>query len=379
MIEPLTALSDKSGLPPGSLIHIGDVRETVTQMTVIDYCSENVKEHNIQSLDEILKYKESESVTWVIIEGLTNVDIVEQIGTMFDIHQLVLEDILNTHQRPKFEEYDDHLFIVLKSLLPENDQFSVTYEQISLLVLKNFVFVFKEKKDDLFHPIIQRIRSSSGRLRNLRADYLTYSILDTIVDQNFILIDSLDEAITSLEDILLTAEPVQNTLNTIQKLKREIISIRKHVSPVRELISAMLRSESILIDQKTHIYLRDVSDHAIRVSESIESYREILTGLLDIYISSVSNKMNETMKFLTIFASIFIPLTFIAGIYGMNFEYMPELKWRWAYPALWAVFIILPIILLIYFRRKKMVISDSVQLTKSQLSCPVTFNQILSL
>lgn len=353
MIEPLTALSDKSGLPPGSLIHIGDVRETVTQMTVIDYCSENVKEHNIQSLDEILKYKESESVTWVIIEGLTNVDIVEQIGTMFDIHQLVLEDILNTHQRPKFEEYDDHLFIVLKSLLPENDQFSVTYEQISLLVLKNFVFVFKEKKDDLFHPIIQRIRSSSGRLRNLRADYLTYSILDTIVDQNFILIDSLDEAITSLEDILLTAEPVQNTLNTIQKLKREIISIRKHVSPVRELISAMLRSESILIDQKNHIYLRDVSDHAIRVSESIESYREILTGLLDIYISSVSNKMNETMKFLTIFASIFIPLTFIAGIYGMNFEYMPELKWRWAYPALWAVFIILPIILLIYFRRKK--------------------------
>jgi len=353
MVESSSALSEKSGLPPGSLIHVGDLRETVTQMSVIDYCSENIEEHRIESIDEILKYKESDTVTWVIIEGLTNVDIVERIGTMFDIHQLVLEDILNTHQRPKFEEYDDHLFIVLKCLLPEKDQFSVTYEQISLLVLKNFVFAFKEKKDELFHPIMQRIRSSNGRLRNLRADYLTYTILDTIVDQNFILIDSLDDAITSLEDILLTSEPVKNTLNTIQKLKREIISIRKHVSPVRELIAAMLRSESPLIDEKTHIYLRDVSDHAIRVSESIESYREILTGLLDIYISSVSNKMNETMKVLTVFASIFIPLTFLTGIYGMNFEYMPELHWKWAYPVLWTVFIILPIILLIYFRRKK--------------------------
>lgn len=353
MIESSSALSEKSGLPPGSLIHVGDVREAVTQMSVIDYCSGNIKEHRIESIDEILKYKESDTVTWVIIEGLTNVDIVERIGAMFDIHQLVLEDILNTHQRPKFEEYDDHLFIVLKCLLPENGQFSVTYEQISLVVLKNFVFAFKEKKDDLFHPIMQRIRSSNGRLRNLRADYLTYTILDTIVDQNFILIDSLDDAITSLEDILLTSEPVKNTLNTIQRLKREIISIRKHVSPVRELIAAMLRSESPLIDEKTHIYLRDVSDHAIRVSESIESYREILTGLLDIYISSVSNKMNETMKVLTVFASIFIPLTFLTGIYGMNFEYMPELHWKWAYPVLWCVFIILPIVLLIYFRRKK--------------------------
>ncbi|MFT6926746.1 MAG: magnesium transporter [Psychromonas sp.] len=353
MFESLTTLSEKSGLPPGSLIHVGDVREAVTQMSVIDYGAENIKEHKIQSIDEILKYKESDTVTWVIIEGLTDVDIVKRIGTMFDIHQLVLEDILNTHQRPKFEEYDDHLFIVLKCLLPETEQFSVTYEQVSLLVLKNFVFAFKEKKDDLFQPIMQRIRSSNGRLRNLKADYLTYSILDTIVDQNFILIDSLDEAITSLEDVLLTSEPVKNTLNTIQKLKREIIRIRRHVSPVRELIAEMLRSESPLIDPKTHIYLRDVSDHAIRVTESIESYREILTGLLDIYISSVSNKMNETMKVLTVFASIFIPLTFLTGIYGMNFEYMPELKWQWAYPALWCVFIILPIALLVYFRRKK--------------------------
>ncbi|MEN8711849.1 MAG: magnesium/cobalt transporter CorA, partial [Arenicellales bacterium] len=320
---------------------------------VIDYSKENIEEQQIQSVDEILKYKESDTVTWVIIEGLTNVDIVERIGTIFDIHQLVLEDILNTHQRPKFEEYDDHLFIVLKCLLSEDEGFTVSYEQISLLVLKKFVFVFKEKIDDLFRPIQQRIRTSKGRFRSLGADYLTYAILDTVVDQNFILIDLLDDAITSLEESLLASEATQDSLNTIQRLKREVISIRRYVSPVRELMAGMLRSESELIHEKTHIYLRDVSDHAIRVIESVESYRDILSGLLEIYISNVSNRMNEVMKVLTVFASIFIPLTFLAGIYGMNFEYMPELSWKWAYPALWVLFISIPTILLIYFKKKK--------------------------
>jgi magnesium transporter len=353
MTKSLNNASEKSGLPPGSLIHVGDVHESVTRMSVIDYSKENIEEQEIESVDDILKYKDSNTVTWVIIEGLTNVTIVERIGAIFGIHNLVLEDILNTHQRPKFEEYDDHLYIVLKSLLTENERFTVAYEQISLLVLKNFVFVFKEKTDDLFKPVQQRLKTSKGRLRSLGSDYLTYAILDTIVDQNFIIIDSLDDAITSVEDSLLTSEPTQDTLHTIQMLKREIISIRRNVSPIRELMSGMLRSESDLINEKTHIYLRDVSDHAIRVIESIELYREILTGLLDIYISSVSNKMNEVMKVLTVFASIFIPLTFLAGIYGMNFEYMPELKWKWAYPVLWAVFVSIPVVLLIYFKRKK--------------------------
>ncbi len=353
MTESLNAVSAKSGLPPGSLVHVGDVLETTTSISVIDYSADSFEEQQVQSIDEIVKYKSSNTVTWVIIEGLTNVNIVERIGTLFDIHQLVLEDILNTHQRPKFEEYDDHLYIVLKCLLTEDEQFTVNYEQISLLVLQNFVFVFKEKQDELFHPVLQRIMTSKSRIRKSGADYLTYAILDTIVDQNFFLVDSLDDTINALEDMILASESTTKTLHTIQLLKREIISIRKHVSPVRELIAGMLRSESELIDEKTHIYLRDVSDHVIRVIESIESYREILTGLLDIYISSVSNKMNEIMKVLTVFASIFIPLTFLAGIYGMNFEYMPELQWAWAYPALWIVFIIVPVVLLIYFRKKR--------------------------
>ena len=353
MTKSLSVPSEKSGLPPGSLIHVGDTLESVTRISVVDYSKETIEEQKIQTIEEILNYKDSDTVTWVIIEGLTNVELVERLGTIFGIHQLVLEDILNTHQRPKFEEYDDHLYIVLKRLMLEDEQFSVSYEQISLVVLNNFVLVFKEKKDDLFQPVLKRIRTSKGRLRKLGSDYLAYAILDTIVDQNFILIDSLDDAITSLEDDLLTTEPTQDTLNTIQKLKREIISIRRHVSPIRELVSEIIRSESELINEKTLIYLRDVYDHAIRVVASIESYRDILSGLLDIYISSVSNKMNEVMKVLTVFASIFIPLTFLTGIYGMNFEYMPELKWKWAYPGLWVAFITIPIVLLIYFKRKK--------------------------
>lgn len=353
MAESLSTNSEKSGLPPGSLIHVGEVPEAETRISVIDYSKDNFEEQEIHSIEEILKYKDKDTVTWVIIEGLTNINIVERIGEMFGIHQLVLEDILNTNQRPKLEEYEDHLYIVLKCLLSEDKEFTVSSEQISLLILKNFVFMFKEKIDTLFHPIQQRVRTSKSRFRSRGSDYLAYAVLDYIVDQNFVLIDTLDEVITSLEDSLLTDEPTQDMLYRIQRLKRQIISIRRYVSPIRELLSGMLRSESELINLDTHIYLRDVSDHTLRVIESIESYRDILTGLLDIYISSVSNKMNEVMKVLTVFASIFIPLTFLAGIYGMNFEYMPELKWQWAYPTLWVAFITIPVVLLIYFKRKK--------------------------
>lgn len=340
-------------MPPGSLVHVGDVQESASRITLIDYSKTDIRELAVQSLDEILEYRDSNTVTWVIIEGLTNIDLVEKIGSAFGIHQLVLEDILNTHQRPKFEEYDDYLYIVLKSLRSEDSQFAVTREQISLLVLRNFVFAFKEKKDDLFYPVLQRIKTSKGRLRNMGADYLAYVILDTIVDQYFVMIDTLDDATIMLEDTLLSTEPQQETLNTIQRLKREIIRIRKHISPLRDLMAGLLRSESELINETTRIYLRDVSDHAVRVTESIEAYREILSGLLEIYITSVSNKMNEVMKVLTVFASIFIPLTFLAGIYGMNFEHMPELKWEWAYPALWIAFITIPVVLLVYFKKKK--------------------------
>jgi len=345
--------SHKSGLPPGSLVHVGPVLVDETCISVIDYSKESVSESRVESIEQLLPYRDSETVTWVIVEGLARVEFIEQIGAMFGIHQLVLEDILNTHQRPKFEEYDDYLYIVLKGMMSVGEKFTVSYEQISLLVLEKVVFAFKEKKDGLFEPVIQRIRTSKGRFRSMGADFLTYSILDAIIDQNFILIDSLDESITALEDQLLAGEPSSATLNGIQRLKREIVGVRRYVSPIRELINEMLRSESRLIDERTHIYLRDVSDHAMRIIESIELHRDVISGLLDIYISSVSNKMNEVMKVLTVFASIFIPMTFLTGIYGMNFDYMPELKMHWAYPALWLVFLTIPTVLLVYFKRKK--------------------------
>ena len=352
MSDSLSTVSDKSGMPPGALVHVGNVHEATTRLSVIDYTSENVSEHGIQSIDELGQYKNSSSITWVIIEGLSDVGVVADVGKMFDIHPLVLEDILNTHQRPKFEDYDNYLFIVLKCLMPDKGQFSVNYEQISLLVLKNVVLMFKEKTDDLFHPLLKQLSSSKGRLRSLGSDYLTYAILDTIVDQGFLLIDALDETVILIENDVYT-NPTPNTLNQIQRLKRQMINVRRNMSPVREMLSAMLRSESLLINEHTFLYIRDVSDHSVRVIESIESYRDILSGLLEIYISSISNKMNEVMKVLTVFASIFIPLTFLTGIYGMNFDHMPELHWKWAYPALWVAFISIPAVLLFYFKKKK--------------------------
>ncbi|MGZ5027735.1 MAG: magnesium/cobalt transporter CorA, partial [Methylobacter sp.] len=263
-----------------------------------------------------------------------------------------LEDILNTHQRPKFEEFDDYLYIVIKALSLADKDFNVEYEQISLLLLDKFVFTFKEKPDALFEPLLNRLSNDKSHIRTLGTDYLTYVIMDTIVDEYFALQDSFDELIETVEDDLLT-NPSAQTLNTIQKIKRELIFLRRSVSPMREMLASIQRSESQLLHEKTKRYFGDIYDHVIRVSEAMESYRDLIAGMLDIYLSSVSNKMNETMKVLTVFASIFIPLTFIAGVYGMNFEYMPELKWRWGYPALWGVFIGVTVFLLRFFKKKK--------------------------
>lgn len=352
MAESLTSASEKAGLPPGSLVHVGEVPELATRITVVDYSVATFDEKIVETIEDILKYRDIDSTTWVNIEGLIDVHLIESVGRHFDIHPLVLEDILNTHQRPKFEEHDDYLYMVMKSLSADEEVLSVNYEQVSILVLHNFVFTFKEKQDDIFEPVKHQLKTSKGRFRSQGSDYLAYVILDNIVDKYFPLQDALDEIIESLEEDLLT-NPGSSTLAVIQRIKRELISIRRSVSPIRDLLSGLLRCESPLIKDGTKLYLRDVHDHALRVTEAIDSHRDIVTGLLDIYISSISNKMNEVMKVLTVFASIFIPLTFIVGIYGMNFEYMPELKWRWAYPTLWVGFIVIPVVLLVYFKRKK--------------------------
>ena len=352
MSESLSSSSKKSGLAPGTLVHIGEVHEHEHSIMMMNYNSTKLEKRTINSIEELLPYKTTDSVTWVIIDGLKDIAIVDAIGQHFDIHPLVLEDILNTNQRTKFEEYPDYLYFVIKATSLHKGRFNIEYEQISILVLKNFVFTFMEKPDALFNPIINRLNNEEGHLRNSGSDYLAYVIMDTVVDEYFTLQDAFDELIESIEDDLLT-HPSVETLVTIQKIRRELIFLRKTVSPLRELLAAIRRSESPLFDERTKRYFADIYDHSIRIIEAVESYRELISGMLDIYLSSVSNKMNETMKFLTVFASIFIPLTFIAGVYGMNFEYMPELKWKWSYPILWSVFIGIAVSLLFYFKKKK--------------------------
>jgi len=291
-------------------------------------------------------------VTWINVDGIHQVEILERLGEYFGLHPLVVEDILNTDQRPKVEDFGDYIFIVLKMFYYDDSADEIVTEQISLTLGPTLVISFQEREGDVFNPIRERIRSEKGRIRKMGADYLAYVLVDSIVDSYFIILEKLGEKIEDLEEELVT-DPRPETLQTIHNLKREMIFLRKSVWPLREVVSGLERGESPLIQESTGIYLRDVYDHTIQVIDTVETIRDMLSGMLDIYLSSVSNRMNEVMKVLTIIATIFIPLTLIAGIYGMNFRYMPELEWPWAYPMLWLIMLAIGVLMLIYFRRKR--------------------------
>tara|TARA_R110002073_G_scaffold313359_1_gene485210 strand:- start:1227 stop:2339 length:1113 start_codon:yes stop_codon:yes gene_type:complete len=349
----LNSPADKSGLPPGSLVHIGEKYETECKISVTQYNADKLLHHDIASVSELKQFLDSELITWVNIDGLHDISIVESIGQELSIHPLVLEDILSTHQRPKLEEYDDYFYLAIKSIhVDYKSDFNLQYEQISILLMSNYIITFQEKADDTFNSIHNRLHNQKSHLRRSGSDYLAYVMLDTIVDEYFVVEDRLDEIIDPLEDNLLS-HPSVEILRIIQQIRRELIIMKRSISPLRELLTKIQRADTALLQEKTLRYYDDVYDHVLRITESLESYRERIAAMQDIYLSSISNKMNETMKILTIFASIFIPLTFVAGIYGMNFEYMPELKWRWAYPALWIIFITISIGSLIYFKKKK--------------------------
>lgn len=352
MTSSLHSVSQKAGLPPGTLVHVGQPQADAPRITLTHYNSTSFQECSVQQLCELFEPSADQGVTWISVEGLPNPSLLEEIGHQFAIHPLILEDILNTHQRPKFEEYDNCLYLVAKGVAPQQQKLSPGYEQISIVLLNDVVLTFKEKQDDLFEPLRHRLKNSKGKIRSWGSDYLAYMILDMVVDQYFALEDIIDEAIARIEEDLLDS-PCKETLSSIQRLKNEMVMFKRHVSPLREVLNAIQRSESPLLQHHTQLYFRDVYDHVLRVHEAMESYRDIITGLLEIYVSTVSNKMNEIMKVLTVCTSIFIPLTFIVGVYGMNFEYMPELKWHWAYPSLWISFIVIPAVLLAYFRKKK--------------------------
>jgi magnesium transporter len=344
--------SNTAGLPPGTLVHVGERKSEEIQITYIDYDEKNFQEKQVADISECFQFRTTPTVTWINIDGIHQIDTVEKLGQQFGLHPLILEDILNTQQRPKFEDFEEYIFVVLK-MLSYNDQKQRTYsEQVSLVLGHNFVISFQEKVGDVFDPVRDRIRNAKGRIRKMGADYLAYSLLDAVVDNYFVILEKLGEKVESMEEELVV-EPTEKTLKQIHSLKREMIFLRRSVWPLRELINGLQKSESPLIKKPTQIYLRDVYDHTIQIIDTIESLRDTVSGMLDVYLSSLSNRMNAVMKVLTIIATIFIPLTFITGVYGMNFKYMPELEWRWGYAIVLLVMAVVAVSMLLYFRRKR--------------------------
>ena len=344
--------SKKAGLPPGTLIHIGEKKTEELKITVIDYEETHFEEREVKRVEECFVFKDKPTVTWMNVDGLHQVEILEKLGECYGLHPLVLEDILNTDQRPKMEDYGEYIYIVLKALDYNDKSNEIGTEQISLILGSNFVFSFQEREGDTFDPIRERIRNGKGRIRSMGADYLAYALVDSIVDNYFIILEKLGEKIEFLEDKLVS-HPTPETLQTIHHLRREMIFLRKAVWPLREVINSLERGESSLVKESTRLYLRDVYDHTIQTIDTIETYRDMVSGMLDIYLSSVSNRLNSVMKVLTIIATIFMPLTFLAGVYGMNFKYMPELGWRWGYPLIWLIMVGIGVLMLIFFRKKK--------------------------
>ena len=349
---PVKKRSTKTGLPPGVLIHIGEKKTEKVSINVLDYDENQFEEKEARTIEECFPFKDMPTITWINIDGLHQVDIIEKIGKNFDFHPLLLEDILNTEQRPKIEDFDTHIYLVLKMLYYDDKTNEINSEQVSIIFGQNYVISFQEKEVDVFNPIRERIRTGKGRIRKMGADHLAYSLIDAIVDGYFIILEKLGENIEDVEEKMM-ANPTPETLHAIHRLKRKMISLRKSVWPLREVVNAFERSDSSLIQDNTRIYLKDVYDHTIQVIDTVETFRDMLSGMLDVYLSSISNKMNEIMKVLTIIATIFIPLTFIAGVYGMNFENMPELRWQWGYPAIWSVMLFIGILMMVYFRKKK--------------------------
>lgn len=341
----------KIALPPGTLIHVGKPSGTDVQLTVISYDVERHERRDIRDLSEVDGYLQRGGVTWLNIESLHDTSILEVIGQKYPVHPLTLEDILHTTQRPKVEFFDEYVYFVLKMIRYDAEKKTLDTEQISLVLLPNMVITFQERPGDVLDPLRQRIERSKGRIRHEGADFLFYSIIDVILDHYFVCLEDMGEDIEDLETQVLE-NPAPGLVSYLQRLKRELLFLRRSVWPLREQITVLSREEHPLIKPSTSIYLRDLYDHTIAIIDTVEGFRDTTSGLLDVYLSSLSNRMNEVMKVLTIIATIFMPLTFMAGIYGMNFDYMPELHSVWGYPAVLAACVVVSVSMFIYFRRK---------------------------
>lgn len=343
--------SNKAGLEPGTLIHIGERRTEKTRLKLFDYSPEHLSEQELASVKESFPFRDTATVSWLNIEGLHDTALVGELGNYFGLHPLVLEDIVNTEQRPKLEDFENYLFTVLKMLYRDEDG-EIVAEQISLVLGKNYVLSFQEGGGDAFGPVRERLRQNKGTLRKQGADALLYALIDAIVDNYFIVLESFGEVSNKIEESLIEEQGAE-LISSIKGLKSELLFIRRSAWPLRELVSNLQRTDSPLVGTSIRVYLRDVHDHAVQVMDSVENQRELLSDMVDIYLSNTSNRMNAIMKVLTIIATIFIPLTFIAGIYGMNFDNMPELRWRWGYFGILGVMASIGLAMAVYFKRKK--------------------------
>ena len=344
--------SDKQGLPPGTLAYIGAPKDHKVNISIFRYNKEACNEIPHAQRDECLPQEESPYICWINIDGIHDLNLIADIGKEYHLHPLILEDIVNTTQRPKVEEYDNGIYMVLKMISFDKESREIDTEQISLFLGKNYVLTFQEKPADVLGPIRNRLQNNLGRIRKNGPDYLFYALIEIIISNYFRVLEGLEDKIDELEDEL-NEDLSSNIIQRIQKLKRELIFMRKSVYPLREMLGLLERNPSIFIIKKTQLFLRDLQGQTYNISEMVETYRDILSNLHDLHLSLNGHKMNEVMKLLTIISTIFIPLTFIAGIYGMNFENMPELKWPWGYGLVWLSMIIITMILVVYFKIKK--------------------------
>lgn len=352
IFEFLRRASDRAGLPPGSLIGAPDDQREPAEVDVFVYNERRFIEKNVRDAGELKELLSEDGVLWVNVNGAHDARVLEWIGGLFGIHPLVLEDVMNTSQRPKCDDLESYAFAVVKMIGWDESGGRTDSEQVSLILGGKYVISFQERRGDVFDRIRDRIRHGKGRVRTMNADYLAYCLLDAVVDGYFGVLENVGEKIEELENKIVT-QPDNADAAKIHALKRELIYLRRAVWPLREVIGRLTRGETRTVRKDVRIYYRDLYDHTIQAIDTLESFRDMVLGLLDTYLSSMSNRMNEIMKVLTIIATIFIPLTFIVGVYGMNFKYMPELEYELAYPAVWAVMIVATLGMLLFFRRKK--------------------------
>ena len=342
--------SEKAGLPPGTLIHIGNKYDDKILITSIEFNENEYDEQTLENLEGVEIPKFTNSVKWINIDGAHDTKAIAELGERFNLHPLLQEDLLNTTQRPKTEEFDNCTFLCLK-MLGISKKGRIKSEHISLVLGEGFVISIQERIGDIFDGLRGRIKENKGTIRKRPADFLFYRLLDTVVDYYFIVVEYFSDHAEGIEKSALE-NPDDTTLFNIQKHKKQIINLRRNLGSLREAVFTFNSDQNRFVKKDTSRYLKDVYQHILQVNESMDSYREIVSGLMDLYLSGVSNRMNKVMQVLTIIATIFIPLTFIAGIYGMNFENMPELSAPYAYPAVWALMILIFVGMLFYFRKK---------------------------